>query len=333
MHQWRYIQKDNFRKLKELGEYLKLDLSYSSSFPLNLPRRLAEKIEKGNLKDPILKQFLPADEEEKAPLSFVDDPVCDTSFQKTHRLLQKYNGRALFITTSACAMHCRYCFRQNYPYDNNTDFAEELELIRSDSTLHEVILSGGDPLSLSDATLKRLIDELGTIPHLKFLRFHTRFPIGIPERITKEFLDTLRHSPLQVVFVVHVNHPRELDEEIFAALKQVGALGIPLLCQSVLLSGINDNVSILKELFLTLASHGILPYYLHQLDKVKQAHHFEVPIEKGLALMETLRKEVPGYALPKYVQEIPFEYSKVEVTSDPSSSVQGCRAPALEYDR
>lgn len=310
---WRQIQKQNFTKLKELGKYLELDLSYSSLFPLNLPRRLAEKIEKGNIEDPILKQFLPAGEEEKAPLSFVDDPVCDTSFQKTHRLLQKYKGRALFITTSACAMHCRYCFRQNYPYDSNTDFAKELELIRNDTSLHEVILSGGDPLSLSDATLKRLIGELGTIPHLKFLRFHTRFPIGIPERITKDLLQIFKDCPLQVVFVVHVNHPRELDEDVIAALKKVGALGIPLLCQAVLLSGVNDDVPTLKELFLSLASQGILPYYLHQLDKVKQAHHFEVPIEKGLDLMEALRKEVPGYALPKYVQEIPFENSKVEI--------------------
>lgn len=329
MHQWRQIQKENFRKLKELGEYLKLDLSYSSLFPLNLPRRLAEKIEKGNIHDPILKQFLPADEEGKAPLSFVDDPVCDTSFQKTPRLLQKYKGRALFITTSACAMHCRYCFRQNYPYESKTDFAKELNLMRSDPTLHEVILSGGDPLSLSDATLKWLIEELGTIPHLKFLRLHTRFPIGIPERMTNEFLDILRNSPLQVVFVVHVNHPGELDKEIFAALEKVRSLGIPLLCQSVLLSGVNDEIATLKDLFLSLASHGILPYYLHQLDKVKQAHHFEVPIEKGLALMETLRKEVPGYALPKYVQEIPYETSKTEVTSDPLSLILKCKAPAL----
>lgn len=313
MIHWRQIQKENFTKLEQLGKYLELDLSYTSLFPLNLPKRLAEKIEKGNLEDPILKQFLPREEEDKSPLSFVEDPVCDTSFQKTHRLLQKYKGRALFLPTSACAMHCRYCFRQNYPYDNKTDFTKELELIRNDPTLHEIILSGGDPLSLSDATLKQLIQELSSISHLKFLRFHTRFPIGIPERITDKFLEILENCPLQVVFVVHVNHPQELDEEIFAALKKVGALGIPLLCQAVLLSGVNDNVSTLKELFLSLASRGILPYYLHQLDKVKQAHHFEVPIKKGLALMEELRKELPGYALPKYVQEIPFEQSKISL--------------------
>lgn len=320
MIKWRQIQKENFTKLKDLGSYLGLDLSYSSPFPLNLPRRLAEKIEKGNPEDPILKQFLPTEEEDKAPLSFVEDPVCDTSFQKTDLLLQKYKGRALLITTSACAMHCRYCFRQNYPYEKGADFEKELALIRSDPTLHEVILSGGDPLSLSDSSLKHLIENLSKIPHLKLLRFHTRFPIGIPERITDAFLEILKRCPLQTIFIVHVNHPRELDNEIFEILKKVGTLGIPLLCQTVLLAGVNDDLSTLKELFLSLASQGILPYYLHQLDKVKQAHHFEVPIEKGLALIEALRKEVPGYALPKYVQEIPYRSSKTPLDFNSSTS-------------
>ncbi|MCB1116169.1 MAG: KamA family radical SAM protein [Chlamydiia bacterium] len=310
MLQWRSIQKESFTTLQDLGKFLEIDLSYTSSFPLNLPRRLAEKIEKGTLDDPILKQFLPTDEEDKAPLAFVDDPVSDISFQKTPRLLQKYQGRALLLATSACAMHCRYCFRQNYPYDAPTDFSKELEIIRRDASLHEVILSGGDPLSLSDETLRKLITGLGDIPHLKLLRFHTRFPIGIPERITEGFLDILSDSPLQTIFVIHVNHPRELDSDIFAALKKIATLGIPLLCQAVLLSGVNDDLAVLKELFLTLSSHGILPYYLHQLDKVRQAHHFEVPVEKGLALMEALRKELPGYALPTYVQEIPNLPSK-----------------------
>lgn len=319
MLKWRQIQKDNFTKLEDLGRFLELELSYSSSFPLNLPRRLAAKIKKGRLNDPILKQFLPSKEEEHPPPSFLEDPVCDISFQKTPRLLQKYHGRALLIPTSACAMHCRYCFRQNYPYNGNTDFLNELEIIRKDVTIHEVILSGGDPLSLSDEALKRVIESLNKIAHLKLLRFHTRFPIGIPERITDSLLELLKNSRLQIVFIVHVNHPDELDDEIFDALKKVSTLGIPVLCQSVLLAGVNDRAEALKELFLSLASHGIIPYYLHQLDRVKQGHHFEVPVEKGLDLMEKLRRELPGYALPKYVQEIPFESSKVMTTSDPLS--------------
>ncbi|QVL57910.1 MAG: KamA family radical SAM protein [Simkaniaceae bacterium] len=327
MLKWRQIQKDNFTKLEDLGKFLDLDLSYSSSFPLNVPRRLASKIKKRTLDDPILKQFLPSLEEDLPPPSFLEDPVCDTSFQKTPRLLQKYQGRALLITTSACAMHCRYCFRQNYPYNGNTDFHSELEIIRSDETIHEIILSGGDPLSLSDETLKPLIESLSEIPHLKLLRFHTRFPIGIPERITDSLLELLENSRLQVVFIVHVNHPDELDDEIFSALKKVGTLGIPILCQSVLLAGVNDDDKTLKELFLSLAHRGIIPYYLHQLDRVKQGHHFEVPVEKGLKLIEKLRGELPGYALPKYVQEIPFKNSKTDVTSDPLSLDRECKAP------
>ncbi|MDJ0652286.1 MAG: KamA family radical SAM protein [Simkaniaceae bacterium] len=313
MLQWRQVQKDNFTKMEDLGTFLGLDLSYSSSFPLNLPQRLASKITKGTLEDPILKQFLPAEVEESPPLSFLKDPVCDTSFQKTPHLLQKYQGRALLMPTSACAMHCRYCFRQNYPYHANTDFLKELEVIRKDPTLYEVILSGGDPLSLSDEALKRLIKALDHIPHLNLLRFHTRFPIGIPERITDTLLELFEYLRLQVIFVLHVNHPKELDEDIFSALKKVRCLGIPVLCQSVLLAGVNDDHEVLKELFLTLAHQGMIPYYLHQLDRIKKGHYFEVPLEKGVKLMDKLRGELPGYALPKYVQEIPFESSKVEV--------------------
>jgi lysine 2,3-aminomutase len=313
MLKWRQVQRDNFTTMEDLGKFLGLDLSYASSFPLNLPRRLASKITKGTFEDPILKQFLPTKAEQNPPLSFLEDPVCDTSFQKTTCLLQKYQGRALLIATSACAMHCRYCFRQNYPYHANTDFLKELEVIRKDPTLYEVILSGGDPLALSDETLKGLIEALDQIPHLKLLRFHTRFPIGIPERITDTLLELFENLRLQPLFVIHVNHPKEVDEEIFSALKKVSRLSIPVLCQSVLLARVNDDHEILKELFLTLAHQGIIPYYLHQLDRIKQGHHFEVPLEKGLELMEQLRGELPGYALPKYVQEIPFESSKVEV--------------------
>ena len=312
---WRAIQRQNFRKIEDLGAFLNLDLSYVSPFPLNLPRRLAEKIEKKNLKDPILRQFLPSNEEETAPLLFSEDPLCDQSFQKAPRLLQKYRGRALLIATGACAMHCRYCFRQNYPYLPSHSFSEELEALRTNPTIHEVILSGGDPLSLSDERLKSLVKSLDQIPHLKILRFHTRFPIGIPERITPFFLDILKTTRLQVVFVVHVNHPRELDADVLAALKRIGKLGTPLLCQSVLLAGVNDCAKTLETLFLNLATNGILPYYLHQLDPIKQGHHFEVSIEQGRSILETLRQNLPGYAVPKYVQEIPFEKSKIEASS------------------
>jgi EF-P beta-lysylation protein EpmB len=217
----------------------------------------------------------------------------------------------LLICTSACAMHCRYCFRQNFDYETeNKGFAEELAMIAEDSSLHEILLSGGDPLSLSNTSLKALIEALAKIPHLKRLRFHTRFPIGIPERIDDEFLDILEKTRFQTWFVIHTNHPQELDKDIFQALKKVQKLGIPVLNQTVLLKGVNDNLETLKKLCETLVDQGILPYYLHQLDRVQGSHHFEVAEERGHELIEELLKEIAGYAVPKYVREISGEPSK-----------------------
>ncbi|MBF5058724.1 KamA family radical SAM protein [Candidatus Neptunochlamydia vexilliferae] len=314
MSNWRALQRENFTQIDKLADFLELapekreTLLKAPPFPLNFPKRLAEKVTKNSLSDPILRQFLPIVEETKETAGFSSDPVCDASFQKTPHLLQKYGGRALLITTSACVMNCRFCFRQNYPYEGGPKtFEKELEMLQSDPSIHEVILSGGDPLSLSDEKLGELIRALETIPHLKLLRFHTRFPIGIPERITEELVSLLKETRLQPIFVLHTNHTNELDGEVFAALKNLGA---PLLSQTVLLHGVNDDVIALKELFLKLAAHGILPYYLHQLDRVKQAHHFEVPIEKGKELIAALRKELPGYAVPTYVQEVAHEPHK-----------------------
>lgn len=328
MENWRQIQKNNFKNWKSLAEFLKLDLDKPffshPHFPLNLPRRLAEKIEKGTLNDPILLQFFPHQKENVAAPGFMTDPVEDTSFQKTPRLLKKYNGRVLLIVTSACAMHCRFCFRQNYPYnDPPLDFSDELEAIRNDPSIHEVILSGGDPLSLSDQKLNALIEQLATIPHLKLLRFHTRFPIGIPERITSSFLHILENTRLQTFFLLHTNHPRELDNDVLQAMKSIQKRGIPVLTQTVLLRDVNDNVSTLKELCLKLAAHGIIPYYLHQLDRVQGAAHFEVPTETGLRLIKQLRTQLPGYAVPTYVQEIPHKKNKVPLTSDNPSYSSG----------
>lgn len=310
MIHWRAIQKDNFRDWRALIDFLEIDgseLLQTPSFPLNMPRRLAEKVEKGNPHDPLLRQFLPLKEEERDVPGFMEDPVSDISFQNTPRLLKKYAGRALLICTSACVMNCRFCFRQNYPYEAEKELADEIEAIRNDPSLVEVILSGGDPLSLSDERLGNLIEKLSAIPHLKLLRFHTRFPIGIPERITDAFVAMIQKSRLQTIFVLHTNHPKELDEDLFIALKKIG---VPLLSQTVLTKGVNDSVETLKELFLTLSCNGVIPYYLHQLDRVKQASHFEVPIERGQALIQELRKCLPGYAVPTYVQEIVGENSK-----------------------
>lgn len=308
---WRQIQRKNFTDVSALADFLQLtndqrkQLLERPRFPLNLPLRLAEKIAKGTLDDPILRQFLPLKEELHSTPNFNTDPVGDCSARQAPRLLHKYHGRALLVTTSACVMHCRYCFRQHFPYETGTvSFDQEIAHIRNDPTISEVILSGGDPLSLSNANLANLLQPLSQIAHVQKIRFHSRFPIGIPERIDDEFLKILSFLPRQIWFVIHANHPNELDPAIFAHLSLLQQQGIVVMNQAVLLRTINDSVETLCTLCESLTNHGILPYYLHQLDRVQGASHFEVPEKEGLALIKQLRARLPGYAVPTYVREI-----------------------------
>lgn len=317
---WKQILRGNFTSWEKLSDFLQLDeyqrksIIKKSSFPLNLPTRLANKIQKKTLKDPILKQFLPVAAENDVIEGYEADPVEDRQFRCSSKLLKKYEGRVLIVTTSACAMHCRYCFRQKFDYQvTEKGFDEELKMIAADPSIHEVILSGGDPLSLPNNTLKALIDGLDAIPHLTKLRFHTRFPIGIPERIDAELCEILQGTRLQTWFVIHCNHPDELDDDIFSRLKLLQKCGIPVLNQAVLLRDVNDDVETLKRLCLKLVDRGVFPYYLHQLDRVQGAAHFEVTRERGLELVAELTKLLPGYAVPKYVEEIPGQESKTPV--------------------
>jgi len=314
---WRQIQRNNFTDWKKLLLFLDFNpaneqrVLSDSRFPLNLPARLAEKIQKRHWDDPILRQFLPTIQERDSSPLFTMDPLADESFRSQPKLLHKYYGRALIVSTGACAMHCRYCFRQHFEYETkDKHFDEEINAIKQDSSLSEVLLSGGDPLSLSDLKLGKLLYELEAIPHVKRIRFHTRFPMGIPERIDSSFLELLSSCKKQIIFVIHCNHPKEFDEVIFDHLKKIQLLGIPILSQSVLLRGINDDVLTLKHLFELLVDHGIMPYYLHQLDRVQGAAHFEVPEAEGKILMNQLSTLLPGYAIPKYVREVAGEASK-----------------------
>ncbi|MBN4067255.1 KamA family radical SAM protein, partial [Simkania negevensis] len=305
---WRKIQRENITCWKTLADFLQLTeqqrdtILPTSHFPLNLPRRLADKIKKGSLNDPILLQFLPSQKETASAVGYTKDPVGDRLAQKTPRLIHKYQGRALLYTTSACAMHCRYCFRQHYSTENKTttpyDFAEELQLIAQDPSLSEIILSGGDPLSLSDQRLAQLIAQLNHIPHIKRLRFHTRFPIGIPERIDEDFCNMLKTSRMQIWFLLHANHASELDDEVMHAMRKIQALTIPTLSQTVLLKGVNDDLTTLKTLCERLVNNAITPYYLHQLDRVQGAEHFEVADSQAVILIEQLRNTLSGYAIP-----------------------------------
>lgn len=313
MISWRNIQKQNFTSIKKLAEFLQIDPNFfiDSHFPLNLPKRLAEKIEKGYIHDAILRQFVPLKEEELKDDRFSNDPLNERHFQKSSKLLHKYESRALLITTSSCAMNCRFCFRRHFPYEKEVKgFDKELEIFRNDNSLKEIILSGGDPLSLSDESLSQLFQELEKIPHLKRIRFHTRFPIGIPERITDEFLKILEKSSKQIFFVIHTNHARELDDDVIFSLKQIQKLGIPILTHTVLLKDINNSTTTLKALFEKIVDHGFIPYYIFDLDDVSGATHFEVKETKGHQIMKELKTQLSGYAIPKYAKEIPGQSSK-----------------------
>lgn len=316
---WQAILRQNFTQWEALADFLELkdkqrsQILHVKHFPLNLPKRLADKMAKGTLEDPLLKQFLPTLEEKRDRLGFVPDAVGDKQAQRSCKLLHKYHGRALIVCTSACAMHCRYCFRQHYDYDTESpgNFSQELEIIRSDESLREVLLSGGDPLSLSNRVLGKLMRDLAAIPHVQRIRFHTRFPIGIPERIDEGLLELFQDLPQALWFVIHSNHPRELDDEVLARLSRLKRLGVTLLNQSVLLKGINDDLATLRALCERLVDHGILPYYLHQLDRAQGTAHFEVAEAKGCELIQQLSAQLPGYAVPRYVKEIAGEPGKV----------------------
>jgi EF-P beta-lysylation protein EpmB len=297
--------------LLELSEELKKQILRQPRFVLNLPQRLAAKIAKNTLDDPILRQFVPLEEELKTTPGFVLHPVQDQQFQKTKKLLHKYQGRALLVSTKACAMHCRFCFRQNFPYETEEkSFDGEIAYLAQNPTVSEIILSGGDPLSLSDGVLANLFRALDAIPHLKRIRFHSRFPIGIPERIDDSFLELLSASSKQIFFIAHINHAKELDADVARALKKIQILGIPVLNQAVLLKGVNDEEETLLSLSEALLDAGIIPYYLHTLDPVQGTGHFAVSDERGGQLIRYVQENLSGFGVPRLVREEPGMPSK-----------------------
>jgi EF-P beta-lysylation protein EpmB len=270
----------------------------------------------GDVNDPLLRQVLPLADEIRAMPDFVADPVGEEASVIQPGLLQKYQGRALMITTGACAIHCRYCFRRNFPYEDSPRSLDEwrpaLDEIAANNAIHEVILSGGDPLTLVDTALAALVERLVEISHVRRLRIHTRLPIMIPERVTDVLLETLRNSRLTPIVVVHANHANELDQHVAGALARMSDAGIVLLNQAVLLRGVNDSVEAQAALCERLVDLRVMPYYLHQLDRVTGAAHFEVPMEVGRQIIAGLKSRLPGYAVPRYVQEVAGAGSKTE---------------------
>jgi EF-P beta-lysylation protein EpmB len=285
------------------------------SFPLRVTEGFKNRITNGDASDPLLRQILPLSEEDLDHPDFSNDPLSEYAKQPVPGLLHKYYGRALLVVTGACAIHCRYCFRRHFPYSESNPASQQwqtaLDYLSRDHSVSEIILSGGDPLTVSDERLSGLVMSLAEIQHIKRLRIHSRIPVVLPERIGDPLLNWLTGTRLKPVMVVHANHPGEIDQSVAVGLEKLKNAHVPLLNQSVLLRGVNDSVNTLALLSERLFDYGILPYYLHMLDPVKGAAHFAVDEPQARLIMQGLRKLLPGYLVPKLVREMAGHASKI----------------------
>ncbi|KGQ20745.1 Lysyl-lysine 2,3-aminomutase [Lysobacter dokdonensis DS-58] len=316
-HQWRDAVRDPRQLLTLLGlESLASCISDAAAaqFPLRVPRAFVSRMRPGDANDPLLRQVLPLDDEDRLVPGFGLDAVGDAAARTANGVLQKYRGRALLVATGSCAVHCRYCFRRHFDYAGDTAAAggwgEAVARIAADPTIDEVLLSGGDPFSLATPKLAELTDALAGIPHLKRLRIHTRLPIVLPDRVDEDLVAWLRGLPWPVTIVVHANHANEFDPAVDAALARLRDAGAMLLNQAVLLRGVNDDVASLAALSERGHRAGVLPYYLHQLDRVQGAAHFEVDDATALSLHRTLAARLSGYLVPRLVRELPGDPGK-----------------------
>ena len=297
--------------LAELVTQLPVD---DAGFALRVPRGFVARMRHGDPRDPLLLQVLPQLAECDQVAGFVNDAVGDLDARAAHGVLHKYHGRALLIASGSCAINCRYCFRRHFPYGEEMAAAgqwrQAMAHLRSDPSITELILSGGDPLALATPKLDELSRGLADIPHVTRLRIHTRLPVVLPERIDEAFVAWLAALPLQKVVVLHANHANEIDASVAAACVRLREAGATVLNQSVLLRGINDDADALAALSERLFDAGVLPYYLHQLDRVQGAAHFEVDDHRALALLESLRARLPGYLVPRLVREVGGDHAK-----------------------
>jgi len=315
--QWRQAIRDPLELLATLGLEAS-DMGVSSAalaqFALRVPRGFVARMRYGDAQDPLLRQVLPIHAEMQRVSGFSFDAVGDSAARSSQGVIQKYQGRALLVATGSCAIHCRYCFRRhfNYAQENaaKNGWRDAVAHMAADPSIDEVILSGGDPLSLSTARLAELTDALAKIKSIQRLRIHSRLPVVLPERIDNELLHWLRRLPWPVALVIHANHAHEFDETVDAALAQLRSTGALLLNQAVLLRGINDDVDTLAALSQRSFAAGVLPYYLHQLDRVQGAAHFEVSDERAKALHAQLAARLSGYLLPRLVREIAGDSGK-----------------------
>ncbi|WP_224104730.1 EF-P beta-lysylation protein EpmB [Vreelandella aquamarina] len=318
---WQHQLSHAIRDPRVLCQYLGLDDTWLEGartghalFEVRVPEAYFKRMAHNAPDDPLLRQVLPLGDEILAPAGYVADPLEEADHRPVRGLIHKYAGRVLLIASPTCAVNCRYCFRRHFPYSENSpsraQWQEALDYLRDDPGIHEAILSGGDPLAASDRQLAWLAGELERIPHLKRLRIHTRLPVVIPDRVDSDLLAWLGNTRLQKVMVLHINHANEIDQAVVDACARLKAVGVTLLNQSVLLRGVNDDVTTLAVLSERLFEAGVLPYYLHVLDPVQGAAHFDVPDEEARTLVTRLRDHLPGFLMPRLVREIPGEASK-----------------------
>lgn len=316
---WRSAVSGSIRDVGELLRFCEIEPSYPAlrnnlDFPLRVTRYFASLIEKGNAKDPLLLQVLPATEELEDVAGYNRDAVGERPFMPVPGLLHKYHGRVLLTLTGACPIHCRYCFRRHFPYNKSTaDYrigGQVLDYLSGNEEIREVILSGGDPLMLSDRKLAELMLNLNRVPHIRILRIHSRLLSVLPQRVTESFIKSLEQFNGKIIFVTHINHPNEISEFNRKGFQKLAVSGFKLLNQSVLLKQVNDNANTLADLSYKLLEADIIPYYLHRLDKVQGAAHFDLPGADCRQIYRRLRSLLPGYLLPEMVEEIPGRKSK-----------------------
>jgi len=314
---WRRELRLAIRSATELAQFVGIDPGEALAepdFPILVPRGFAARMQHGDADDPLLRQVLALPAETLRVEGFVNDPLQETveGVSTAPGLLQKYKGRALLITTGGCAVHCRYCFRRNFPYHEHKAGAlqQAVAALRKDPSIDEIILSGGDPLLLDDQALAALMAQLGTIPHLRRLRIHSRIPVVLPERITQGLVDAIQQCPLAVIMVIHANHANELDVRTARALGALRNAGARMFNQAVLLAGVNANAATQCTLAKKLFEQGVQPYYLHLPDRVAGTHHYFVDDDEGVLIHQQMQVELPGYLVPKLVREVPGDSSK-----------------------
>ena len=313
---WQWHLQHAIRSIPALASHLGVQLDdIDQGFPLLAPLPYLDRIVSGNAFDPLLLQILPRSQEEESGPQYLKDPLQEGNLITRPRgLIQKYNGRALVITTGACAINCRYCFRRHFPYGeynpSSSDWTGIYRHLANDTSLSEVILSGGDPLILGDRQLSDIITKLDSLESIDTIRLHTRLPVVIPQRICPELLDWVNRCHKNLVFVLHSNHPNEIDDQVVNAVIALRDAGAILLNQSVLLRDINNSPEVLVKLSRRLFDAGVLPYYLHLLDPVAGAQHFDVPEVEGANLIGEMSKQLPGYLVPRLSRELPGAEAK-----------------------